>query len=131
MKKSFLIFFVAFFLFSISFFIGNNFFVNRSILVFGEDDEKEDDEEHEEDEEDEEDGEDKEDDDEVEIKTITTTEYPNPRVEVKKNIQTVTLNDSDGDGLIDDEDPHPNVPEIYIVKDDNLNGIVDKYENEN
>ena len=40
----------------------------------------------------------------------------------------VTLKDSDGDGLLDDEDPHPEVAEIYIVTDDNGNGIVDEFE---
>lgn len=45
--------------------------------------------------------------------------------------KTITINDSDGDGLLDNEDPHPNIAEIYIVKDDNLNGIVDDFESDN
>lgn len=36
--------------------------------------------------------------------------------------------DSDGDGLYDDEDTHPEINEFFIVKDDNLNGIDDRYE---
>lgn len=43
--------------------------------------------------------------------------------------QTTIIKDSDGDGLIDSEDPHPAIPEIYIVEDINFNGIVDKFEN--
>ena len=41
---------------------------------------------------------------------------------------TTVLTDSDGDGLYDNEDPHPNIPEIYIVHDDNKNGIADRFE---
>lgn len=47
---------------------------------------------------------------------------------VSESTQTVILKDSDGDGILDESDPHPNVPEIYIVKDDNRNGIVDDFE---
>lgn len=42
--------------------------------------------------------------------------------------QTTVQKDSDGDGILDAVDPHPNIQEIYIVKDDNKNGIVDKFE---
>ncbi len=42
---------------------------------------------------------------------------------------TTTLRDSDGDGILDKNDPHPTIPEIYIVEDNNKNGIVDKFEN--
>lgn len=45
----------------------------------------------------------------------------------QQEIRTV-LTDSDGDGLYDNEDPHPDVPELYIVLDDNKNGIVDRFE---
>ena len=41
---------------------------------------------------------------------------------------TTTLQDSDGDGILDKDDPHPTIPEIYIVTDNNHNGIVDKFE---
>jgi hypothetical protein len=49
-------------------------------------------------------------------------------VDVSRNVNTVTLKDSDGDGLLDRDDPHPNVAEIYIVVDENKNGIVDGFE---
>ncbi len=45
-----------------------------------------------------------------------------------QSTETVTLKDSDGDGILDKDDPHPDTPEIYIVKDDNRNGIVDNFE---
>jgi hypothetical protein len=51
----------------------------------------------------------------ADTKTVTTT-----KVE--------TLKDSDGDGLLDNYDPHPDIAEIYIVEDKNSNGIVDKFE---
>jgi len=41
---------------------------------------------------------------------------------------TTVLVDSDGDGLYDNEDPHPSIPEIFIVYDDNRNGIADHFE---
>lgn len=41
---------------------------------------------------------------------------------------TTTLNDQDGDGLYDNEDPHPGIPEFIIVPDENKNGIVDTFE---
>ena len=47
-------------------------------------------------------------------------------VETKK--ETIVPPDTDGDGLLDENDPHPNIPEIYLVKDENLNGIVDNFE---
>ena len=50
-------------------------------------------------------------------------------VDVSNNTTSVILKDSDGDGLLDRDDPHPNVPEIYIVVDENKNGIVDGFEN--
>lgn len=43
-------------------------------------------------------------------------------------IQTVQVPDSDRDGIADSQDPNPNIAEIYIVKDENLNGIVDSLE---
>ena len=49
-------------------------------------------------------------------------------VDVSKNTRTIVLKDSDGDGILDGEDPHPDVAEIYIVEDEDKNGIVDIYE---
>jgi hypothetical protein len=49
---------------------------------------------------------------------------------VTTNVSTKTIvqKDSDGDGLLDPNDPHPNIPEIYIVIDEDKNGIVDQFE---
>lgn len=47
---------------------------------------------------------------------------------VSKNTETVILKDTDGDGILDKDDPHPDIAEIYIVFDDNKNGIVDNFE---
>lgn len=47
---------------------------------------------------------------------------------VETSVETISLPDKDGDGLLDENDPHPDYPEIYIVKDDNRNGIVDQFE---
>lgn len=55
-----------------------------------------------------------------------TTMVPEP-VTTVENV-TVTKTDTDGDGLFDDEDPHPTIPEVLIVTDDNHNGIVDAFE---
>jgi hypothetical protein len=40
----------------------------------------------------------------------------------------VALLDSDKDGLPDESDPHPNIPEYLIVSDVNGNGIDDDYD---
>lgn len=52
------------------------------------------------------------------------------KTEVTTDVSTKTTieRDGDGDGLLDPDDPHPNIPEIYVVVDDNRNGIVDKFE---
>ncbi len=47
---------------------------------------------------------------------------------VVKETVTVIRSDSDGDGILDDEDKFPNVNDYLIVRDDNRNGIVDEYE---
>lgn len=47
----------------------------------------------------------------------------------EKVIRNIEFSDTDHDGLINEEDPHPSVAEIYVVKDDNQNGIVDEFEN--
>lgn len=51
--------------------------------------------------------------DQIITKTILETEYEP---------------DTDGDGIIDKDDPHPTIAEIYIVSDNNLNGMDDNYE---
>jgi hypothetical protein len=45
-----------------------------------------------------------------------------------KSVETVILKDKDGDGILDKDDAHPDLAEIYIVEDGNKNGIVDKFE---
>jgi hypothetical protein len=59
----------------------------------------------------------------------TTKTIVTPSKTITKTVMVdKVLKDSDRDGIIDDEDPHPNIAEIYIVRDDNLNGIDDNYE---
>jgi hypothetical protein len=50
-------------------------------------------------------------------KTVTNT-----------STKVITFKDSDGDGLLDADDPHPNIAEIYIVEDKDKDGIVDSFE---
>ena len=89
--------------------------------------------------EDEEDEEDEEDDDSVRVidtspdnnttqKTEYVTVYKKLSDTVSTTTDTIIRHDSDGDGLYDDEDQHPTINEYFIVKDDNLNGIDDRYE---
>lgn len=54
--------------------------------------------------------------------------HSDPEITIDTSTAIVTFSDSDGDGLLDENDPHPSIAEIYIVKDDNLNGIVDDFE---
>lgn len=61
-------------------------------------------------------------------KTETVTEYKKLSDTITQIITTITRHDSDGDGLYDDEDAHPTINDYFIVIDDNLNGIDDKYE---
>jgi len=61
-------------------------------------------------------------------KTEYVTVYKKLSDTVSTTTDTITRHDSDGDGLYDDEDPHPTINEYFIVKDDNLNGIDDRYE---
>lgn len=87
----------------------------------------------------EEDEEKEEDDDSVKVidtspdnnttqETEYTTVYKKLSDTVTTKTDTIIRHDSDGDGLYDDEDPHPTINEYFIVKDDNLNGIDDRYE---
>ena len=60
---------------------------------------------------------------------VTKTIVIEPVRTVTENVlQDVNLIDSDMDGLPDTEDPHPNINEMFVVKDDNLNGVVDTFE---
>lgn len=61
-------------------------------------------------------------------KTEYVTVYKKLSDTVSTTTDTITRHDSDGDGLYDDEDSHPTINEYFIVKDDNLNGIDDRYE---
>ena len=61
-------------------------------------------------------------------KTETKTTYTKLSDTVSTETTTVTKHDSDGDGIYDEEDPHPTINENFIVKDNNLNGIDDRYE---
>lgn len=94
---------------------------DRHISYAEDDDEEEEEEREERDDENEERSEEK--DETVKIApapSVTTTTTPQTTITVQK--------DGDGDGLYDSEDPHPTIPEFFIVKDDNRNGIVDSFE---
>ncbi len=72
-----------------------------------------------------------EDEDEDEYRsTSTSSNSSSGNTSVKTNVDTqiTVFKDSDGDGLLNKDDPHPDMAEIYIVKDDNRNGIVDNFE---
>ncbi|MFZ2153700.1 MAG: hypothetical protein WAV16_00540 [Candidatus Moraniibacteriota bacterium] len=96
------------------------FSVAGNLAVYAEDDERED-----EDEEHQEEREDDEDDDDSSSKNSTKVVQTSS---TSKSVETIILKDSDGDGILDKDDAHPQVAEIYIVKDDNRNGIVDSFE---
>lgn len=84
------------------------FSVAGNLAVYAEDDERED-----------------EDDDDSSSKNSTKVVQTSS---TSKSVETIILKDSDGDGILDKDDAHPQVAEIYIVKDDNRNGIVDSFE---
>jgi hypothetical protein len=62
-------------------------------------------------------------------KTVTQTITDPSTTVVVNETRDVEYTDTDRDGLIDLEDPHPSIPEMFIVKDENFNGIVDTFEN--
>ena len=95
--------------------------VQKDKVVLAEDEEDEGDEEDEEDE-------DERDDEEEIKKTEYRTEYVKLSDTVSTKTTTVTKYDSDGDGVLDDKDAHPTINENFVVKDGNLNGIDDRYE---
>jgi len=61
-------------------------------------------------------------------KAETKTIYTKLSDTISTTTTTIIRHDSDGDGIYDDEDPHPTINENFIVKDANLNGIDDRYE---
>lgn len=64
-----------------------------------------------------------------EVQTPTTsTKVEKPTTSTSVETKTTILRDSDGDGILDKDDTHPTIAEIYIVEDSNKNGIVDKFE---
>lgn len=103
------------------------------------DDGDEEDEERDEEWEDERDEEDDEDEDREEVYETVIEEEEEPEIKyetVTRTLPDTVVNttvevpryDRDGDGIYDDEDPHPDINELLIVKDDNFNGIDDRYE---
>lgn len=58
----------------------------------------------------------------------TKTIYEKLSDTVTKITETTTQFDSDGDGIFDEQDKNPTINDNYIVKDANLNGIDDQYE---
>ncbi|EKE18573.1 MAG: hypothetical protein ACD_9C00291G0004 [uncultured bacterium] len=93
-------------------------FFQPKYFAVAEEDEEEDEEDHED--ENDEDEKDEEDDKEV----VTIVKEPDSIITTTR-MQTVVVKDGDQDGLADELDPHPQVAEIYIVNDDNKNGIAD------
>ena len=118
------------------------FLLMSTLLIFGGSlsffslahaDDDRDEEEYEKDDDEEEDDDDDEDEEKIsnETKTYEETVVVEPAKIVTENqLQTVFLPDRDRDGIPDNEDLHPDIAEIYIVVDDNLNGIVDTFEYE-
>lgn len=124
MKKTFFIF-----LSIVSFFLGTIVFVAPQEVSFADDEEHEEDEDEDEDDENEED-EDEDEKNEENSRSASTPPLPRsvPVTTTTLKSTTTTLKDIDGDGLYDNEDPHPTIPELYIVHDENRNGITDHFE---
>jgi hypothetical protein len=68
------------------------------------------------------------DDDDDDDEDEKSSSRPIIKTDVKTSTKTIILRDGDGDGIFDEDDPHPAIAEIYIVEDNNRNGIVDKFE---
>lgn len=130
-KKFFVIFFIL-----ISFVLGSGaVFFNAANA---DDDEREESrEDNEEDDEEDEDENEQEvsqpsnDDSSSDEKTVTYKEtviVEPARTITENQTRIIYLSDKDRDGIADARDPHPEVAEIYVVKDDNSNGIVDALE---
>lgn len=124
-----MIFSVAFFVGGYgSFFRNNNFSVFESVFADEDEDDKEDEDEDEEDDEDEEENEDDEEENESETSNSDVI-IKSEKTVTEEQTQTVLLKDSDRDGIDDTKDPHPYIAEIYVVIDENKNGIADEFEN--
>lgn len=107
---------------------GTAFFLSEGNISFADDEEEREDDE-------EEDEEDDEDEDEDDSRQETSQEKKTSAPAGSTTVTTVSeqkittvVKDTDGDGLYDPDDPHPTVPEWFIVRDDNNNGIVDTFE---
>lgn len=61
-------------------------------------------------------------------KTETVTTYVKLPDQIIKRLITTTIYDSDGDGIFDPDDSTPNIHNIFVVEDKNLNGVADRYE---
>ncbi len=106
--------------------LGSNALLSNRYISHAEDDEEEQEDDHE----DERDQEKEVRSDDSATKQTNTAKEPTlvPVTTITQQEVTTVLTDSDGDGLYDNEDPHPNIPELYIVSDDNRNGIADRFE---
>lgn len=104
----------SFFVFNISSKFNGDFEI-KNVLAEDDEDESEDEGEGE--------------DEEKEIQKATSeTSYEQISDNVRKETIKTTLFDSDRDGVFDNEDAHPTINDFFIVKDDDKNGVVDKYE---
>lgn len=60
---------------------------------------------------------------------VTETVIVTPsRTVYEEQTLEIALPDIDRDGIADENDPHPDVAEIYVVKDEDKDGIDDEYE---
>lgn len=78
------------------------------------------------DDDDEEDEDEREEDEEREERREKTTFIRLPDRVIKKEFTTVVF-DSDGDGIFDPDDRWPEIHYIFIVQDENKDGIADDY----
>ncbi len=133
MKKMILLFFIG-----ISLVFGvTALFTLRETTQADDGTEKSEEREDEENEKDEKDEEDERNGDDEEFTQITqkakttTTTSPTATTTITmtpEKTTTTIIKDSDADGVFDNDDSHPNIPEHIIVLDDNKNGIVDTFE---
>lgn len=96
-------------------------YLGISKLAFAEDDDDDDDDRYEQ-------SDDREDDEMSAEKLVDQIIQLPDKYITKTIIENIIKKDSDRDGLLDENDPHPEIAEIYIVSDENKNGIDDKYD---